>query len=48
VTVGEVMTSTLGGGDPEMCMVNVLRDIRFPTAGGRAESTVAFQMAFGH
>jgi hypothetical protein len=47
VTLGEVVTSTLGDGDPEMCMVNVLRDIRFPTAGGAAESTVAFQMGFG-
>ena len=44
VTVGEVVTSTLGGGDPEMCMVQATRDFRFPRTDG--ESTVGFQMAF--
>ena len=45
VTLGEVVTSTLGGGDPEMCMVRVARDFRFPAGNG--ESTVSFQMSFG-
>jgi hypothetical protein len=44
VTLGEVVTSTLGGGDPEMCMVQATRDFRFPRSDG--ESTVGFQMAF--
>jgi len=44
VTLGEVVTSTLGGGDPEMCMVQATRDFRFPRTDG--ESTVGFQMAF--
>jgi hypothetical protein len=45
VSLGEVVTSTLGGGDPEMCMVRAARDFRFP--GGAGESTVSFQMSFG-
>jgi hypothetical protein len=45
VSLGEVVTSTLGGGDPEMCMVRAARDFRFPTGNG--ESTVSFQMSFG-
>jgi hypothetical protein len=44
VTLGEVVNSTLGGGDPEMCMVQATRDFRFPRTDG--ESTVGFQMAF--
>jgi hypothetical protein len=43
VTLGEVLTSTLGG-DPEMCMVQATRDFRFARSDG--ESTVAFQMNF--
>jgi hypothetical protein len=43
VTLGEVLTSTLGG-DPEMCMVQATRDFRFARSDG--ESTVAFQMTF--
>jgi hypothetical protein len=45
VTLGEVVTSTLGGGDPEMCMVQAARDFRFPA--GTGDSTVSFQMSFG-
>ena len=46
VTLTEIPTSTLpGGSDVESCMVNVLRDLRFPRGGG--ESTVSFQMSFG-
>jgi hypothetical protein len=45
VTLGEVVTSTLGGGDPEMCMVRAARDFRFPSGNG--ESTVSFQVSFG-
>jgi hypothetical protein len=44
VAVGEVVTSTLGGGDAEMCMVRATRDLKFPAAEG--ESTVEFQMSF--
>jgi hypothetical protein len=44
VTLGEVVTSTLGGGDPEMCMVRAARDLKFPPAPG--ESTVSFQTTF--
>jgi hypothetical protein len=46
VKVAEIPTSSLpGGSDVETCMVHVLRDLRFPRAGG--ESTVSFQMSFG-
>src|SRR5262245_28121953 len=46
VTLTEIPSSTLpGGSDVESCMVNVLRDLRFPRGGG--ESTVSFQMSFG-
>ena len=45
VTLGEVMTSTLGDSDPEMCMIRATRDLKFPPASG--ESKVDFQMAFG-
>ena len=45
VPLGEVVTSTLGGGDPEMCMVEAARDFRFPAGSG--DSTVSFQMSFG-
>jgi hypothetical protein len=44
VVVGEVVTSTLGGGDAEICMVRATRDLKFPPAEG--ESTVEFQMSF--
>ena len=47
VSLGEVVTSTLGGGDPEMCMVQSLRNVKFPPPAGGAESTVTFQMKFG-
>jgi hypothetical protein len=46
VPLGEVVTSTLGGGDPEMCMVQAARDFRFPSGSG--DSTVSFQITFGH
>jgi hypothetical protein len=45
VTLGEVVTSTLGGDDAEMCMIRATRDFKFPAGGG--PSTVSFQMNFG-
>jgi hypothetical protein len=48
VSLGEVVTSTLGGGDPEMCMIEALRDLKFPPPAGGGESKLSFQMAFGH
>ena len=46
VTLTEIPSSSLpGGSDVESCMVNVLRDLRFPRGGG--ESKVSFQMSFG-
>jgi hypothetical protein len=47
VSLGEVVTSTLGGGDPEMCMIEALRDLKFPPPAGGGESRLSFQMAFG-
>jgi hypothetical protein len=47
VTLGEVVTSTLGGGDPEMCMIEALRDLKFAPPPGGGESKLSFQMAFG-
>jgi hypothetical protein len=44
VTLGEVVSSTLGDSDPEMCMIRATRDLKFPPAPG--ESKVAFQMSF--
>lgn len=41
-----IESSTLpGGSDVESCMVNVLRDLRFPRGSG--DSTISFQMSFG-
>ncbi len=41
-----IESSTLpGGSDVESCMVNVLRDLRFPRGSG--DSTLSFQMSFG-
>jgi hypothetical protein len=46
VTLTEIPTSSLpGGSDAERCMVEVLRDLRFPRGSG--ESTISFQMSFG-
>jgi hypothetical protein len=45
VTLGEVVTSTLGGDDVEMCMIRTTRDLKFPASGG--ESKVDFGMSFG-
>jgi hypothetical protein len=46
VTFAEIPRSTLSGGsEVETCMVRVLRDLRFPRAGG--ESSISFQMSFG-
>ena len=45
VTLGEVVTSTLASGDPEMCMIRATRDFKFPAAAG--ESTIGFAMNFG-
>jgi outer membrane biosynthesis protein TonB len=46
VTLAEVVKSTLGGGDPELCMVRAARDFKFPKATGGGESTINFQAAF--
>ena len=47
VSLGEVVTSTLGGGDPEMCMIEALRDLKFAPPAGGGESKLSFQMTFG-
>jgi hypothetical protein len=47
VELGEVTTSTLGGGDPEMCMIEALRDLKFAPPAGGGQSKLSFQMAFG-
>jgi hypothetical protein len=47
VPLAEVVSSTLGGGDPELCMVEALRDLRFPHAATGGESTLRFPMTFG-
>jgi len=47
VPLAEVVTSTLGGGDPELCMVEALRDLKFPPSSTGGESTLTFPMAFG-
>jgi hypothetical protein len=47
VSLGEVVASSLGGGDPEMCMIEALRDLKFAPAAGGGESKLSFQMAFG-
>jgi hypothetical protein len=47
VPLAEVLTSTLGGGDPELCMVEALRDLKFPPSSTGGESTLTFSMAFG-
>jgi hypothetical protein len=47
VPLAEVLASTLGGGDPELCMVEKLRDLKFPASPGGAASTVTFPVTFG-
>jgi hypothetical protein len=47
VPLAEVVTSTLGGGDPELCMVEALRDLKFPPSSTGGESTLTFPMVFG-
>ena len=47
VPLSEVVTSTLGGGDPELCMVEALRDLKFPPSSTGGESTLTFSMTFG-
>ncbi|HXJ20194.1 MAG TPA: AgmX/PglI C-terminal domain-containing protein [Polyangia bacterium] len=47
VPLVEAVTSTLGGGDPELCMVEALRNLKFPPAASGAESTLTFPMSFG-
>jgi hypothetical protein len=47
VPLAEVLTSTLGGGDPELCMVEALRDLTFPPSSTGGESTLTFPMTFG-
>jgi len=46
VPLAEVVTSTLGGGDPELCMVEALRDLKFPPSPSGGESMLTFPMAF--
>ncbi|HVY40540.1 MAG TPA: AgmX/PglI C-terminal domain-containing protein [Polyangia bacterium] len=46
VPLAEVVTSTLGGGDPELCMVEALRDLKFPPSASGGDSTLTFPMAF--
>jgi len=47
VPLAEEVTSTLGGGDPELCMVEALRGLKFPPSATGADSTLTFPMAFG-
>ena len=47
VPLAESVTSTLGGGDPELCMVEALRNLKFPPSATGAESTLTFPMSFG-
>jgi hypothetical protein len=47
VPLAEAVTSTLGGGDPELCMVEALRNLKFPASASGAESTLTFPMSFG-
>jgi hypothetical protein len=44
VTLGEVVHSTLGGDDVEMCMIRTTRDLKFPASAG--ESKIDFGMNF--
>lgn len=47
VPLAEVVSSALGGGDPELCMVEALRDLKFPPSATGAESTLLFPIMFG-
>lgn len=47
VPLAEVLSSTLGGGDPELCMVEALRDLKFPPSSTGGESTLTFPVTFG-
>jgi hypothetical protein len=47
VPMAEVVTSTLGGGEPEKCMVEALRDLQFPPSPTGGESTLSFPTTFG-
>ena len=47
VTLGEIVSSTLGSGETEMCMVDATRGFKFPMPADGGESTVRFQMGFG-
>ncbi len=47
VPLAEVVSSTLGGGDPELCMVEALRDVKFPASAGGGTSTLTFPLTFG-
>ena len=47
VSLGEVVTSSLGGGDPEMCMIEALRDLKFAPPADGGQSKLSFQMTFG-
>jgi hypothetical protein len=47
VPMAEVVSSTLGGGEAEKCMVEALRDLQFPPSPTGGESTLSFPMTFG-
>ena len=47
VPLAEVVSSTLGGGEPERCMVEALRELQFPPSATGGESTLSFPMTFG-
>jgi hypothetical protein len=47
VPLAEVVSSTLGSGDPELCMVEALRDVKFPPSPSGAETTLTFPASFG-
>lgn len=47
VPMAEVVSSTLGGGGLETCLVKALRDLKFPHAATGGESTLSFPMTFG-
>jgi hypothetical protein len=46
VALAEVKTSTLGGGDAEMCVGQLARDLRFKARPGAPQATVTFPIEF--
>ena len=41
-TLAEVKRTTLGGGDPELCIVKALRTLRFPRPPDGKDTAVSF------